>query len=178
MDQASSVYCDMRKWETRQHYHFNAARLGSDEHGIWLGVPEGTPFDGPYGPQVYPASFVICAAPDRWWLASWWDLRVERLDFGVYVDMATPCEWLTPNHVRTIDLDLDVIHHRDGRIYVDDEDEFEQHRVEYAYPDDIVANARAACDEVLAMMRKGAEPFATAGPTWLAKLLGEAVDLP
>jgi hypothetical protein len=174
----STVYCDMRKWETRQHYHFNSVRLGTDEHGTWLGVPTGTPFDGPYGPQTYWGSFVMLASPDRWWVASWWDLRVEAFDFGVYVDITTPCQWITPNHVRTIDLDLDVIHHRDGRIYVDDEDEFEQHRVEHNYPDDVVANARAALDEVLALIHAGAEPFGEAGPTWLDRLLREPVDVP
>lgn len=171
MSEASSVYIDRRKWDERQHYHFDAVRLGADEHGVWLGVGQGAPFDGPHGRQVYPASFVVLAAPERWWLASWWDLRVEALNFSVYVDIATPCDWITPNHVRTIDLDLDVIQHRDGRIYVDDEDEFEAHRVEYAYPDDIVKNARAACDEVLGLMRMGAEPFGSVGPGWLELLV-------
>jgi hypothetical protein len=171
MSEASNVYVDMRKWKERQHYHFDAIRLGVDEHGVWLGIRQGTPFDGPYGPQVYPASFVILVAPERWWFASWWDLHVEALEFGVYVDIATPSEWITPNHVRTVDLDLDVIQHRDGRIYVDDEDEFEQYRVEYAYPDDVVTNARAACDEVLGLMRAGVEPFGSVGRQWLGRLV-------
>ena len=35
-----------------------------------------------------------------------------------------------------VDLDLDVIRMRDGRIILDDEDEFEEHQVRYAYPPD------------------------------------------
>lgn len=167
----------MRKWETRQHYHFDSVALGEDEHGTWLGIAEGTPFDGPYGPQHYLGAFVILVPRDRWFVPSWWDLEVEAFEFGVYVDITTPCRWVTPNHVTTIDLDLDVIQRRDGHIYVDDGDEFEQHRVEYVYPDDVVANARAACADVVAMMHAGAEPFGTAGAKWLAKLLGGAVDV-
>ena len=42
-----------------------------------------------------------------------------------------------------VDLDLDVVLTRDGDLLLDDEDEFDQHRVTLGYPDDLVAAGTA-----------------------------------
>lgn len=50
-----------------------------------------------------------------------------------YVDMTSRPAWDGPT-VRAVDLDLDVIEALDRTVFVDDEDEFEEHRVAYGYP--------------------------------------------
>ena len=40
-----------------------------------------------------------------------------------------------------VDLDLDVIQRFDGGVFVDDEDEFAEHRTRYGYPAELVAEA-------------------------------------
>ena len=67
------------------------------------------------------------------------------------------------------DLDLDVILMRDGSLVLDDEDEFDVHRVELGYPLDLVDLARRTADEVLAAIWDGAEPFGSACGSWLER---------
>ena len=47
--------------------------------------------------------------------------------------MATPPYW-DGDVLRSVDLDLDVIQGLSGRVWVDDEDEFADHRVRWGYP--------------------------------------------
>lgn len=49
-----------------------------------------------------------------------------------------------------VDLDLDVILGRDGSLVLDDEDEFDKHRVTLDYPADVVARARRAAADLMA----------------------------
>lgn len=61
-----------------------------------------------------------------------------------------------------IDLDLDVFEMMDGRVVLDDEDEFAEHIDQLGYPDDVIAAARAEADLVLAEVRAGAYRFSDA----------------
>jgi protein associated with RNAse G/E len=69
-----------------------------------------------------------------------------------------------------VDLDIDVIRYRDGRVEVEDEDEFAQHRDELGYPPEIVAGALAGAAELRAALAHGEEPFASHYLTWLARV--------
>jgi uncharacterized protein len=176
--EASSVYLDMRKWKVRPHYRFHGTRLGEDQFGTWVAVTKGTTFTGPVSGR-YPVSFVGLVPWTGWYLATWWDLRHAGIRFQTYVDITTPPVWFTPNHVGTIDLDLDVIRDIQGRVFIDDEDEFDDHRARYGYPDDVVAEARASVDAVAAAMREGAGPFGGAWERWFSlALLRESIDVP
>ena len=53
----------------------------------------------------------------------------------VYVDITTPPVW-DGTVLRAVDLDLDVVRGNTGRVWVDDEDEFADHRVRFGYPDE------------------------------------------
>jgi protein associated with RNAse G/E len=74
-------------------------------------------------------------------------------------------EW----EVTMVDLDLDVVLTREGHLYVDDEDEFAQHRVELDYPEEVVALAERWRDRVHTAVAAGDEPFATVGHAWLRR---------
>jgi protein associated with RNAse G/E len=70
-----------------------------------------------------------------------------------------------------IDLDLDVVRlRRDGRVFVDDEDEFAEHQVRYGYPPEVVNKAEQAAASLLAAVSAGLEPFGTAAERWLDKV--------
>lgn len=67
-----------------------------------------------------------------------------------------------------IDLDLDVCRIRaTGAVFVDDEDEFARHRVQYRYPQEVVAQATAAAAWLTAALHDGTEPFSSQYRTWL-----------
>jgi uncharacterized protein len=179
MEHAPDVFCDMRKWPARPHYRFHAERLGEDEHGIWLGLRPGTPLSGPRGDQIVRHACATLVPRHEWFVATWYDPYVPSgegdlfIDVALYVDIATPAEWLSRTHVTTVDLDLDIVRRRNGELYVDDEDEFAEHHVSYGYPEEIVEGALRSSQQVLEMVRMGAEPFGSAYRSWLARVLPE-----
>ena len=92
-------------------------------------------------------------------------------EINLNVDMTTVARWLPlppgsagPRwEVTMVDLDLDVILTREGHLFVDDEDEFEEHQMLLGYPPDVVSLAERTCREVLQAVGEGREPFAAAG---------------
>ncbi len=73
-----------------------------------------------------------------------------------------------------MDLDLDVVRSGAGPVALVDEDEFVAHAARYAYPATLVAAARAAADNLLALARRGAAPFIVQdGATALAALAAQ-----
>jgi uncharacterized protein len=160
----------MTKWGDGPHWEFDALLLGSDEHGDWIGVPGGTPMLRPGAAFTPPVdSVVLVPAGAPWWLATFYapGFRVE-----VYVDITAPARWDGPV-LRAVDLDLDVVRGETGRVWVDDEDEFAEHRIQLGYPDDVVAAASRSCDDVHRMIRQRTTPFDRVAPAhWLGQLRG------
>lgn len=165
----SAIDLDIRKWDGRSHYRHDARLLGSDEHGTWLGVDAGTPFTGPNGPGEMPGAFVLVVREDTAWVASFWR-PFPGLDFEVYVDLTTAPRWLSDTHLTVVDLDLDVIRRFDGTVFVDDTDEFEEHRVLFGYPEDVAEEALATAGWLVEAVGGHREPFGDAWRPWLARL--------
>ncbi len=73
-----------------------------------------------------------------------------------------------------VDLDLDVVRRRPGAtVELLDEDEFAEHSLRYAYPDDVRSAAVAASRELLHAVAAGAGPFGGAHDSWLALVADE-----
>jgi hypothetical protein len=161
----------MSKWGGRPHWEFDAVLLGSDEHGDWIGIPGGTHMSRPGAEYVAPVDQVgLVPAPgpdeERGWLATF---HAVGGPVQVYVDMTTPPAWDGPV-LRTVDLDLDVVRGTTGRVWVDDEDEFAEHRVAFAYPDEVAGLAMRSCDRVQAAMAAGEAPYDGSSAAWLTVL--------
>ena len=154
---------DKRKWPDRPHYAHEATWLGEDESGTWLALTPGVPvLRGDEVLFVAEGSGAVVLAPrDDWWLAMF---AFER-DFSLYVDIATPPTWEGDTMVM-VDLDFDVVRFSDGRVVVEDEDEFEEHRVRYTYPPWLEAGARAAAARVHEAVVAGDAPFAEPSARW------------
>lgn len=88
-----------------------------------------------------------------------------------YCDVCTVPEWNADGTVlSTIDLDLDGVRAHGGEACVQDEDEFDEHRVLYGYPDDLINKARRTCEWLMEAGRRsgdGVEPFASVYRRWL-----------
>jgi len=69
-------------------------------------------------------------------------------------------------------VDLDVIRGWTGRVWVDDEDEFAEHRVSLSYPHEIVSMAVASRDRVHAAILDEDPPFDGHHLGWQAVLDG------
>ncbi|RYE80199.1 MAG: DUF402 domain-containing protein [Myxococcales bacterium] len=158
------------KWPERPHWEYDARWLGADAHGQWLGLETGAWLSRPGAGFHAHCEQVVLMPHDAWWCATFYGPD-ERRPVDIYVDIATPAEW-DGDEVRCVDLDLDVIQGVTGRVWVDDEDEFARHRVEYSYPEDIVAGALAGLDEVHHLIEHQQAPFDRATSLgWLAKLM-------
>ena len=159
------VDIDFRKWGDRPHYRLQGERLGHDDAGVWLAVRAGSSYTGPVS-GVYENDYLIVVPDEAWWVAAWaFSQQIE-----LYVDVATPALWPSDDHVVTIDLDLDVIRFADGTVVLDDEDEFDEHRVLYSYPDDVVARAEATATKLLDAVRDRRDPFRVAPARWVEAL--------
>ncbi|WP_162599884.1 DUF402 domain-containing protein [Nocardioides solisilvae] len=171
----------MTKWGDRPHWTYEALWLGCDEHGDWVGVPRGTRFTRPGHTFVGPNEQVVLVPrpadgdPTAWSLATFHGPGAGSLPplggvpVALYVDVTTPATW-DGGTLRAVDLDLDVLAGDDGRVLVDDEDEFDEHRVALGYPDEVVEAARAGCAAVLAAVRGGHPPYDGAHRRWLDAL--------
>lgn len=161
------------KWGGRPHWEFDALLLGEDRHGTWLGVPPGTLMTRP-GAEFRNGVAQVVLVPDAAYVASFY-APGDGGDVGpnpceVYVDIST-VPTRESGRVHMVDLDLDVVRGWTGRVWVDDEDEFADHRIRFGYPDQVVALASESCTDVHRAVAGREEPFD--GPTarrWFAAL--------
>jgi hypothetical protein len=164
LDPAAFVEAEGLKWPDTRYRAMQMMRLGEDEFGTWLWAPRGTlsRYVG-HEPVLLPVDFLMLVAPDAWWRATW----MFGGDIDLYVDIGCPVEWVAPDRLRVVDLDLDVIRFNDGSCVIDDEDEFADHQKTLQYPPDLVATARRTADEVLVAVRDRVRPFGDPPPRWL-----------
>ncbi|WP_203336199.1 DUF402 domain-containing protein [Nocardioides limicola] len=195
MQPGHRVRVEMTKWVDRPHWCFDAVHLGSDEHGRWLGLPAGTPLARPGVethaalPQVVlvpptpggpgsggigsRAALLAGLDPEVGWIATF---HPAGAPLSVYVDIVTPPVW-DGTVLRAVDLDLDVVRSPGGRVWVDDEDEFADHRVRWDYPADLVSHAAVSCEFVQSALRERVAPYDDTAAPWfdvLADLLSPA----
>ena len=176
------IRVEVTKWGGRQHWRYRGLWLGRDEHGEWLGFPQGT---HNYRPGFAFDSEVDCVTlvPDAYWIATF---HAPGIWCDLYVDVGTPATW-EGDVLRTVDLDLDVIRMAPqppvdslrapqnlsagwGEVFIDDEDEFAEHQVELGYPPEEVEAARSAADQVLASALAGTAPYDGSHVVWLERL--------
>lgn len=155
------------KWGGHRHWRYRVEHLGTDRFGWWLGGRTGILMQrGAEEPIRQAHDFVALVPADGSWIANWNEPGDDRV--AVYVDVTTPPE-RTADVVHAVDLDLDVVRLRDGTVEVLDEDEFAEHQIRYGYPPELIAQARATTDDLVARISARTEPFDQVGPDWLAR---------
>lgn len=182
MIRGSLVRVTTTKWPDRPHWVYAGVWLGEDEHGGWVGYPVGSRFTRPGADYVAPyaqvglvphAHVLAAVHPGAGWLPAFHDVGGP---LEVYVDVTTPPRTVG-TAVRAVDLDLDVLRGPHGRTWVDDEDEFADHRVRFGYPDEVVAAALASCAAVERAVAAREAPYDAATPArWLRVLADLAGD--
>ena len=145
--------------------------MGNDRHGLWLYSPKGTIYRSQVGLNVVgecevgqgigeaglPVMHLIPNA--AWWTAAWCS---DGENPQISVDICTPPtpidgEW------SYIDLELDPVAYSDGRVEIDDEDEFVDACEAGLITRDEAINARSAAAEVERCLRHRIEPFGHLG---------------
>ena len=143
-------------------------RLGSDAHGCWLGAVAGTVISRP-GASFRTSQPQVTLVPTEGAFVATFYARGGAVPCEVYVDITTTPMW-TAETVTAFDLDLDVVRGWTGRVWVDDEDEFADHRVRYAYPPELVRSAVTSCDAVRSAVERRQPPYDGVADRWFAEL--------
>lgn len=150
------------------HWGFEAFRLGEDDWGTWIGVPTGTRrWKGETEVRPSRADAVFCAPPEGWWHLHYNGADTE---FSHFVDIVTPPVWVTQNRYEMIDLDLDVVRRQDGRVEIEDEDEFEVHQARYRYSEEMITRAMETTNRIVTALDERREPFFEVAASWLRRL--------
>jgi uncharacterized protein len=164
------VRVEFTKWGGRPHYVFAGVFLGEDEHGEWLGHPAGTRVARP-GRELSADLDWVTLVP-RHDAAHVVTFNPPGHPFETYVDIATPPEW-DGDVLRSIDLDLDVIRARDERgVFIDDQDEFEEHQLAYGYPPELISLAEESAERVYVAVAAREAPYDGSAGAWLTALAG------
>jgi hypothetical protein len=144
-------------------------RLGTDEHGTWLGTPADSIMQRGGEPPITFHSAYVLLIPEP---AAWWTMNrnAPPASTEFYADITTPPVWTAPDAVEMVDLDLDVIRRFDGETKIVDEDEFAEHQVRYGYPPEVIEAAEQSAAWLLDAVVRRAEPFGEVGRRWLAQV--------
>ncbi|GAB3282224.1 DUF402 domain-containing protein [Microbacterium sp. MEC084] len=163
-----------RKWDGSPHWQHECVYLGADEYGDWLGQVPGSHSFRP-GREITlraPSVVLLPAGREDYVLTFNGEPELTR----VYIDIAWAVGWDDGGQPVAIDMDLDVVRRLDYRgVYIDDEDEWEEHRVRYGYPARVIELLEATAHDLAARVRAHEEPFDDAtAERWFAVLAGLA----
>lgn len=161
-----------RKWNGKAHWVVPGRYLGEDRHGWWIfqGTNE---FCSRPGAAFYTESDAVLLVPRTGdWVATFYD-DANPNHVRVYVDLAVAHEWtdirpaVTEFHV--IDMDLDVIRTSDRGVFIDDQDEFAEHKLAMNYPAPLVESIQAAADQLYQAVKAQQAPFDGTDVEWFTK---------
>lgn len=159
-----------RKWDGRSHWEHDCVFLGSDEWGDWVGQLAGWRSERP-GRVMTPYAANVTLIPPSGEYA--FTRNTDAHHIPTYIDLGWDVRWSEYEAavVVGIDMDLDVVD-REGRgVFIDDIDEWEEHRVEFGYPAEIVERLEAVAADLEIQVRERRAPFDDATPAgWLARL--------
>jgi len=111
--------------------------------------------------------FVQLIPREQWWTAIF---NASGHRIPIYIDITTVPEWVRPDLVEMVDLDLDVVRREDGRVYLLDEDEFEEHRISLGYDARTVDTARGTAARLVLAVEAEQPPFDGTAAVWLPEL--------
>jgi len=170
-----------RKWNGGAHWVNDEIYLGSDRWGDWLGQPAGWRNARPG--RDFPAEHdsITLLPPSGDFV---YTHNAAPHPTRVYIDIAWDVRW-DAGVPTGIDMDLDVVRREPaasyvdregvlrspGDVYIEDRDEWDEHRVAYGYPLDLVDRLEGLAVDLETRVRAAQAPFddATAAQ-WLARL--------
>lgn len=157
-----------RKWNGGTHWVHACVYLGSDEHGEWFGQRPGDRSSRPGRDFVAEHACVMLLPPSGEWVLT---MNAPPHPTRVYIDLAWDARWDEGADPTGIDMDLDVVDSATRGIWIDDRDEWDEHRIAFGYPADIVARLEARAVELEADVTAHRAPFDDASvQRWLGVL--------
>jgi len=156
-----------RKWDGAPHWLHDCVYLGADEWGDWFGQLPGWSSARP-GLEYevkYPSVTLMPPSGDFAYTRNAPPHRTQT-----YIDLAWDLRW-DAGSPTGIDMDLDVVRRADRGVWIDDRDEWDEHRVQHGYPLDIVEHLETLAVDLEARVRARVAPFDDASAdAWLDRL--------
>lgn len=164
-----------RKWDGAPHWEHECVYLGSDEWGDWFGQPAGWRSHRPGHELVASGPNVTMLPPSGDFVVT--VNQVPPAKYRIYIDIAWDAKW-EGDEPTGVDMDLDVVRAVDGRgLWIDDRDEWDEHRVAYGYPLEIVERLEALAIDLERRVAVSETPFDDAtADAWLARLVALGLD--
>jgi len=156
-----------RKWDGGDHWVHECVYLGSDRWGEWFGQLPGWDSSRP-GRVMVPKWPNVTLVPPSGDFA--YTRNAPPNPTRIYIDIAWDLHFES-GEPTGVDMDLDVVHHVDRGVYIDDEDEWEEHRVAYGYPLEIVQRLEVLAVDLERRVSAQEAPFDDAtSDEWFARL--------
>ncbi len=158
-----------RKWDGSPHWEHDCVYLGADRFGDWLGQLPGWRSARPGREMLAESANVTLLAPSGDHAVTINSAHPRQV--RVYIDLAWELRW-QDGLPTAIDMDLDVVRADDGRgVWIDDRDEWDDHRIAFGYPEHVVTRLDALAVALQRRVAAREEPFddATAAH-WFARL--------
>ncbi|WP_029149519.1 DUF402 domain-containing protein [Microbacterium indicum] len=158
----TKMHVNWRKWDGGPHWVHEVVYLGRDEWGHWFGQLTGWRSHRPGRDTLLKTNCVMLLpdAPGSDHGAEWvLTVNAPPQRTRIYIDVAWDARW-DGDEPTAIDMDLDVVRRTDQRgIYIDDEDEWEEHRVEYGYPLHVVNRLEGVAKDLFDRVTAREAPF-------------------
>ncbi len=157
-----------RKWDGSPHWVQDCIYLGSDRWGDWFGQPIGWRSVRPGREFVAGAPNVMMVPPSGDYALT---VNAPPSMVRIYIDIAWDLRWQGGEQTG-IDMDLDVVRTLDERgLFIDDRDEWDEHRVRYGYPLELVEKLDALAIDLERRVGDREAPFDDAtADAWLQRL--------
>ncbi len=157
-----------RKWDGSPHWTHECVFLGSDEWGDWVGQESGWRSERPGRAIIVDSPAVMLLPPSGDYTLT---VNGPPHRVRIYIDIAWDVRW-EGGEATGIDMDLDVVRALDARgVFIDDRDEWDEHRVRDGYPLDLVARLEQLAVDLEQKVTAFVPPFDDAtADRWLAVL--------
>jgi protein associated with RNAse G/E len=150
--------------------------LGSDQWGDWFGQRAGWRSSRPGREFIARAPNVMLLPPSGDYALT---VNAQPAKVRIYIDIAWDVRWsdAEPGSAYSpgpegVDMDLDVVRAVDERgLFIDDRDEWDEHRLHYGYPLDLVATLETLTLDLESRVGAREAPFDDAtADAWLGRL--------
>ena len=156
-----------RKWDGSPHWVHECVYLGSDRWGDWFGQLPGWDSSRPGRTFLPQHPNVTLVPPGGDWVFT---RNAAPHRTRTYIDLSWDVRW-RDGEPAGIDMDLDVVDRDGAGVYIDDRDEWDEHRVAYGYPHEVVERLEMLAVDLERRVIAGEAPFDDATPAaWFARL--------
>ena len=146
------------------HWGFSGFHIGEDDFGHWVGLPEGSQrWKGVTPHRPTGENAVQCFPHDGWWVLHY---NGTVREVSAFVDIATQPK-VGDDRIEMVDLDLDFLVFRDGKVELVDEDEFEVNQKELGYSQELIERALVETERLADLLHRRQEPFFEVAASWL-----------